>query len=186
MADSETEVQVAPATMADLDPLADQWVDLARDQRTYDSRLAAADNRAAIREILAGRVVADEVRVARDDDERLGFVTFGIERGQYEQTLTRGIVHNLFVVPAARNRGVGAALLDAAERRLADAGAEAVALEVMAGNADAHRFYERRGYEPHRVELERRLGADDASDGDATDAADSGSPKSDTHSREGG
>jgi ribosomal protein S18 acetylase RimI-like enzyme len=103
-----------------------------------------------------------------------GFVMFGVESGTYEQDATIGAVHNLYVRPGARNAGVGSALLDAAERALADAGADAVSLEAMVDNEAALRFYERRGYRPHRVELEKPLdrpdrpaSADDAAGSDS-------------------
>jgi ribosomal protein S18 acetylase RimI-like enzyme len=94
----------------------------------------------------------------------LGFVMFGLETGGYEQDVTRGVVHNLYVRPAHRDAGVGSALLETAEAALADRGADVVSLEAMMANQAAVRFYERNGYRQHRVELEKSL--DDGSDGD--------------------
>jgi GNAT superfamily N-acetyltransferase len=112
-------------------------------------------------------VVTGELIVARgDDDEPVGFVGFELDRGGYERDRTRGIVSNLFVVPDRRGEGIGADLLDAAERALREAGAETVALEALAANDRAREFYAERGYEPHRVELTKSLAADDGSDGD--------------------
>jgi ribosomal protein S18 acetylase RimI-like enzyme len=153
--------RVEQATLADVDALVDRWVDLARDQRAYDSHLAAAANRTPIRQTLARHVVVDGVRVVRDDgNEVVGFVMFGLEQGDYEQTVTRGVVHNLFVAPEARGQGVGSALLESAEDALARAGADVVSLEAMAANDGARRFYERHGYRLHRVELEKPTRSD--------------------------
>jgi ribosomal protein S18 acetylase RimI-like enzyme len=157
MTDPKSDDRIGRATLGDLDRLVDQWVDLARDQRAYGSHLAGEDNRTPVRESLAHHVVTDGVRVARVDDAIVGFVTFGLERGEYEQTVTRGVVHNLFVAPAARGRGLGSALLAAAESELIDGGADVVSLEAMARNEGARRFYERHGYDVHRVELEKRV-----------------------------
>jgi ribosomal protein S18 acetylase RimI-like enzyme len=99
------------------------------------------------------------------DEGVLGFVMFGLETGGYEQDVTRGVVHNLYVRPAHRDRGVGSRLLAAAERELAARDADVVSLEAMMANQAAVRFYERNGYRRHRVELEKRLG-DPASDGE--------------------
>ncbi|QZY01103.1 GNAT family N-acetyltransferase [Halobaculum rubrum] len=85
----------------------------------------------------------------------VGFVTFGVESGRYDLDVTRGVVYNLFVRERHRGAGVGSRLLAAAESALADAGVDVIALEAMAGNEDARRFYERHGYRPHRVELEK-------------------------------
>lgn len=99
------------------------------------------------------------------DEGVLGFVMFGLETGGYEQDVTRGVVHNLYVRPAHRGRGVGSRLLAAAERELAARDADVVSLEAMMANQAAVRFYERNGYRRHRVELEKRLD-DPASDGE--------------------
>ena len=159
MTTTDAEVRIEPATLGDVDALVDCWVELARGQRAYDSHLAAEGNRTPVREALAQHVVTDGVRVARDDGV-VGFVMFSIESGTYEQTVTRGVVHNLFVVPEARRQGVGSALLAAAEEALAASGADVVSLEAMAANDAARRFYERHGYRTHRVELEKPTRSD--------------------------
>jgi ribosomal protein S18 acetylase RimI-like enzyme len=150
----------------EIDDLVDLWVDLAADQRRHGSHLAAAANRETARDLLAGRVVADGVRVAAADGV-VGFVTFVIERGAYDQDATRGLVHDLYVAPDWRDTGVGSRLLTAAEEALAAEGAEVVAVEALAENEAARRLYERHGYAVHRVEMERRVG--DGSDTDTSD-----------------
>jgi hypothetical protein len=55
----------------------------------------------------------------------------------------------LYVVPAERGRGMGAALLDAACAHATAAGAVAVDLEVEAGHERAFSLYERRGFVRH-------------------------------------
>ncbi|RDI73152.1 GNAT family N-acetyltransferase [Halopelagius longus] len=146
--------------MDEVDAVADMWVDLAASQRTYRSHIRGPENRETIRDALARHVVTDGLRVARMDDEIVGFVMFGLERGEYVQDVTRGVVRNIYVEPAARNRGIGSELLSTAERELRDADAEVITLDVMAGNEAARRFYERHGYSPHRVEIEKRVESD--------------------------
>jgi ribosomal protein S18 acetylase RimI-like enzyme len=148
-----------------VDDVADLWVDLAADQRQHGSHLAAEANRSRIREAIVRHVVTDSVLVAVDGDLQ-GFVMFTVEQPTYEQTVTRGLIENLFVRPAARDEGVGSSLLAAAEQRLADRGVDVIALEVMAANDAARRFYERRGYDSYRVELEKPSESDTPSKGD--------------------
>lgn len=148
-----------PSTDA-ADAITNQWVALAAGQRTYDSHVLAAENRSVVRESVVRRIVADELRVAREGGELAGFVMFTTESGQYDQNVTRGIVQNLYVVPDYRNRGLGTELLTTAENALAERGVDVVALEVMAANDDARRFYRRHGYDPHRVELEKSVESD--------------------------
>ncbi len=66
----------------------------------------------------------------------------GWESGQYI-----GEVETLSVLPEARGRGVGTALMDAVERELTQLGVTHLRLRVVAGNDDALRFYRRRGLE---------------------------------------
>lgn len=151
-------MRIEPATLADVDRLAELWVALAAEQRTHGAHLTAAPNRAVMREALAQHAVDHTCLVARDGPDEaaiVGFVSFAIERDGLDRDVTRGLVHNLYVDPASRGRGVGTALLDAAEAALSAAGAERIALEAVADNDGARRFYERYGYAAHRVTYER-------------------------------
>ncbi len=156
--------------------IADMWVDLAADQRRHGSHLLAEPNRERAREAVLRRIVTDSLLVATDDEDLVGFVTFEVESGVYEQDATRGLVENVYAVPERRGEGVGTALLEAAEDRLRERGCDALFLEVLAANEDARRFYREAGYEPHRVQFERS--ADDDDDGNAT------ATESDTHTRD--
>ncbi|MFA9517830.1 N-acetyltransferase family protein [Halopenitus sp. H-Gu1] len=161
-------VEIREATPDDADPVVDLWAELATDQRRYGSHLRAEPNRTAVRETIARRVVADELLIADDEDVSpglTGFVMFSHEHGVYEQDVTRGLIDALFVRSSSRGRGIGTRLLEAAETRLREAGVDAVALETLAGNVDGRRFYRRHGYDPHRIEFEKRLDEDDADGG---------------------
>ena len=179
----ETDARIEPATADDVDAVTDMWVALAAGQREHGATLRAEANRATVREWVAQSVVTGELLVARDPDraaetdgggdrepDPVGFVGFSLERGDYERDAVRGTVSNLYVGPERRGQGIGAALLDAAERALAEAGAERVALEALADNDRAREFYADRGYDRHRVELTKSLGEGDAG-GEGTDAS---------------
>jgi len=155
-------VAIERGSIGDVDAVTDMWVDLAEGQREFGSHLFADGNRTTVREAIARNAVGDQLLVARDEssDDRteiVGFVTFGVESDGYDQDVTRGVVRNIYVEPDRRGDGIGSALLDAAETRLAERGADAVSLDVMADNEDARRFYRRHGYAPHRVELEKSV-----------------------------
>jgi len=181
---ADTDVRVEPATADDVDAVTDMWVALAAGQREHGATLRAEANRATVREWAAQSAVTGDLLVARDpgaaSDEAdgsdlVGFVGFSLERGDYERDAVRGTVSNLFVVPERRGEGIGAALLDAAERALAEAGADRVALEALADNDGARAFYAEHGYESHRVELTKSLsgvngdGRSDDGSGDESD-----------------
>lgn len=155
------DVSVGPGGMDVAERVADLWVDLADDQRRHGSHLLADANRATVLDSIRRHAVTGGLIVARDDGGTVvGFVTFGPDTGSYEETVERGVVENIYVVPDRRGEGVGAALMAAAEGALVDAGVEVVSLEVMAENAAARRFYRRRGYAPHRVTMERAVESD--------------------------
>jgi ribosomal protein S18 acetylase RimI-like enzyme len=147
-------VDIALADTDDADSLVDMWLSLADGQRRYGSHIPAEANRAQIRESILRHITTDRLLLARED-RHCGFVMFSIEHGDFEQDATRGIVENLYVRPEFRGQGIGSQLLAAAEQRLRDHGADAVALNVMADNEDARRFYRDHGYTPHRLELEK-------------------------------
>jgi ribosomal protein S18 acetylase RimI-like enzyme len=71
--------------------------------------------------------------------------------GQYCRLLA------LVVAEGARNRGLGARLLDALERWAADRGARQIVLTSATHRTRAHRFYERHGYVHTGVRLAKPL-----------------------------
>jgi ribosomal protein S18 acetylase RimI-like enzyme len=66
-----------------------------------------------------------------------------------------GEIESVSVSAAYRGRGVGTALLDEAESRLAAIGVRDMVIGVVAGNHDAERLYQRRGYVPTFLYLSR-------------------------------
>ncbi|RJT23360.1 aminoalkylphosphonate N-acetyltransferase [Buttiauxella izardii] len=58
-----------------------------------------------------------------------------------------GEIQELVVMPAARGHGVGSKLLAWAEEQARIAGAELTELSTSAKRLDAHRFYQREGYQ---------------------------------------
>ncbi len=58
-----------------------------------------------------------------------------------------GEIQELVVMPQARGHGVGSRLLAWAQEQARTAGAELTELSTSKGRLDAHRFYEREGYQ---------------------------------------
>lgn len=186
-ADDGGDVTVERPPTEAADAVADMWVDLAADQRSHGSHLLADPNRERVREAAVRGIVTDSLLVAADGEDLVGFVTFEVESGVYEQDVRRGFVENVYVVPDRRGEGVGSVLLAAAEDRLRERGCETFSLEVLAANHGARRFYREAGYEPHRVQFERSADARDGSDDGGTRAGDGGvrtPPESDTHTKD--
>ncbi len=74
-------------------------------------------------------------------------------------------LEDVFVVPECRNRGIGTALLEAAERAAAFHGDPGVSLAVSTGNSGAQRLYARLGYVDAGVPVHRQSTSDRAADG---------------------
>lgn len=105
------------------------------DQACFDPQLAYSRPEMAfyIRRPGAFTLVADA------EAGMLGFVVAETRRKS-------GHIITIDVVAEARRLGVGSALLRAAEERLTEAGAVAVALETPVNNEAAIRFYKQQGY----------------------------------------
>ena len=69
----------------------------------------------------------------------------------------RGEVNSLGVLKSHRRRGIGRALMEHAERWLADRGASMIGLDTLATSPESVPFYESIGYEPRSIIFERKL-----------------------------
>jgi ribosomal protein S18 acetylase RimI-like enzyme len=80
-------------------------------------------------------------------DELVGFAVVSVEPGfdSWDSGERVGEVHDIAVLPSARGAGLGGRLLARTREELAAAGCRFYRLNVLAGNDDAVRFYEREG-----------------------------------------
>jgi ribosomal protein S18 acetylase RimI-like enzyme len=167
-------MEIDTPSMDETDTLTDLWVALARDQYDHGSYLAAEDNQSPIHESICQHIVTGNILVARvsngdsenDSDESsdhahsdtdiAGFIMFTTHTGRYQETVSTGIIENLYVVPEQRGEEIGSALLDAAEDALKSDGTAVITLDVMVANEAARRFYARHGYDGHRMTMAKR------------------------------
>ena len=68
----------------------------------------------------------------------------------------RGEVNSLGVLKSHRRRGIGRALMEQAERWLAERGAVMIELDTLAESPESVPFYEAIGYRPRSIIFERR------------------------------
>ncbi|TNE32832.1 MAG: GNAT family acetyltransferase [Alphaproteobacteria bacterium] len=100
---------------------------------------------------LAMSSVNSTILLARDNSELVGCVMVGFDGH-------RGWVYYLACDPARRSRGIGRALMQAAEAWLCKLGAPKIQLMVRRDNDEACRFYDALGYEVQDVvTIGRRL-----------------------------
>lgn len=72
-----------------------------------------------------------------------------------------GRISMMVVADGLRGQGIGAALVRAAEEALVEAGCGLIEVTSNVARTDAHRFYERLGYEKTSVRLSRDLSLDE-------------------------
>ena len=88
---------------------------------------------------------ATVVLLAQAANIPIGFCASGPSRDQDAEPAKTWEIYNLHVAPDRRDRGIGAALFDAAVRLGRDREAAKATLWVITGNRAARRFYERKG-----------------------------------------
>jgi ribosomal protein S18 acetylase RimI-like enzyme len=88
------------------------------------------------------------VRVREPDDDILDTWEVGDHVAELE---------TLVVAAASRGRGIGTALLDAVDQELRRLGVRDLAVGVLAGNEEALRLYQARGFRPRMLHLVREL-----------------------------
>ena len=133
--------QIRSATEADVGPMAELTTQLgyAVDPKTLGERLAGVRTR-----------TADEVLVAvEDNDDPIAWIHVAL-LATLEASDLAAII-GLVVEEGHRSSGIGAALVEAAERWARDRGATALLVRSRSTRERAHRFYERIGY----VEVKR-------------------------------
>jgi len=89
--------------------------------------------------------------------QRLGYIVIITNTHDELTGEPQGFVADIAVAPGTRRRGVGAALLRAAEDCVAGQGLPYLALSVSSFNAPALRLYQRLGYREEWKKLVKRL-----------------------------
>lgn len=111
----------------------------------------------AVREHLIAASMIDTVLVAELAGEPVGFASLRI-LPQVENDLPHAELSDLFVVEGHRRRGVGRALLAAAEGLAATRGSPWIVLVTGFENGGARDFYRALGFEDHALQMKKDLG----------------------------
>jgi len=163
--DIEVDIAAGPVELDALEPL---WIALHRHHRTVvpsaamlveDDSVSWSRRRALYRGWMeAGDAL---VFVARRCGAAVGYAVAHLQDGP-DDTFAVGAryaeLYSLSVAPEERGGGVGTALMDTLDERLAALGIADLSIAVMAGNEDALRFYRRRGLVPVELVLWRVSG----------------------------
>jgi ribosomal protein S18 acetylase RimI-like enzyme len=94
--------------------------------------------------------------VALQGEALVGYAYGALEDRDWNLLLDRhGVIHDIFVVEAARRLGAGAQLLDAMVRELEALGAPRIVLYTMVSNENAQRLFRSRGFRSTMLEMMR-------------------------------
>jgi ribosomal protein S18 acetylase RimI-like enzyme len=103
------------------------------------------------------------IYVAASAADILGFLVCFVERLDagdlhvYDREREYGYISDLYVSPSARGRGVGSALMEAAEQHFRDRDLSVVRVNTLADNRAAIEFYLAGGYGFYEITFEKRL-----------------------------
>ena len=132
-------------------PDADTLVSLARSFHHEDGHPLGEAGEIALRQIAHGEPFA-RAWLVREQNQVLGYLIitlgFSVEYGGRD-----GFIDDLYLVPAARGRGLGRQLLEFTLARASELGIRTLHLEVEVGNERGTRLYRAAGFE----ETGRRL-----------------------------
>jgi ribosomal protein S18 acetylase RimI-like enzyme len=152
-----TEYTVRAATIDDVGDVARLYVSLQR----HHVRLQPGNPRYHVSEARWRDVARAAIEHPKDDVfvvEESG-VTIGMMKLSYVDK-PWGLsceIDTMVVDGRHRNRGVGRAMLEAAERHAQRIGAAGLRVDVLLENYDGRRFYEQAGYQAHAVRYGKRV-----------------------------
>ena len=95
-----------------------------------------------------------------EDDQPLGWAVVHDETGDVFLTADErrfAFIAELFVMEAARGKGIGRALIAACETWARARGFATIRIAVLAGNTRAAGLYQKAGYGPYALQLRKRL-----------------------------
>ncbi|KJY30387.1 MULTISPECIES: GNAT family N-acetyltransferase [Streptomyces] len=129
------DLHIGPASAADLPAVLDFW-------KTAAKGTSISDDLAGVERLYARDPHA--LLLARCGGELVGTVIAGFDGWRCH-------LYRLAVHPAHRRRGIGSALLAAAEARFAELGGRRADAMVLDGNAQAHGAWDAAGYRPDEI-----------------------------------
>ena len=106
------------------------------------------------------------VLVAERDGAVVGYAYAGVEGNDYMALRgAAGVIYDLVVDPDHRRRGIGSALLEAAQAVLAERGEPRAVLSTAERNAGAQRMFEKAGFRRTMIEMTRELAGETPNSG---------------------
>jgi N-acetylglutamate synthase-like GNAT family acetyltransferase len=144
---------IREAEYADTDKLAPMILQAAAHQQLLDpQRYGLVDDLKTNYRRWFGKMAEDPrmtVLVAEDEQAVIGFLIASVEKDPPIYKIGEfGVIHDMWVNEAFRNRGVGATLVKAIQQKLEAVGIKQIRVEAIAGDSVAQHLFESCGFRP--------------------------------------
>ena len=154
-------MKIRPFRPEDLGQLVELWRALAVEGSPEGLVLypPTDDNTARWRSWVADAVERGEITVlvAEADGLILGYVLFGERKSPLKSPYRRGVIHDLYVRPGWRRKGLGKRLLEEALDEMRAKGLDIATVSVAITNRAALSLYRKLGFEDFMLTLAMRL-----------------------------
>ena len=148
---SQDPIKLRLAEKKDLDKLVDLISRLKRLNEEFDPLYQVREDLdEAVRNYLINSFDKNDVFiiVAESGEKIVGLIRVEIRSRIFYQPLFEGVITDLYVYPAYRNKGVGGLLLEEAIKILKDKGISLISAEFPPMNKIAVDFYQKKGFKP--------------------------------------
>jgi GNAT superfamily N-acetyltransferase len=166
-----TRLEIRPRRSTDFEALVELDMASARHHAAIDPEIYHLPDRAAVAEFLQRRLdeLDGEILVAEVDGRVVGAVGAAVATAPDPGGVLRSVPTidlGISVAEGWRGRGIGEALMRAAEAWAREQGIDRIILDLAVANDRARRFYERLGYRTYGLLMRREL---DGADGPAAE-----------------
>ncbi len=153
-------IEIRPATAEDVPAVAALEQDLVRGDAPGDPYLVRTLQRQEVEDQYRKLIASDWAvcLVATYGGQVVGYLSGGRKDSPRWRPVNATEIHALYLHEAFRNQGIGTLLVDEFVRWSRERGAEVVEVGAFASNTRAVAFYEKAGFRPTLVHLERPVG----------------------------